>query len=420
MNMHVDVNEPSVSALDAAWRELCGDLAAASELVTATDVAKEPALRADGYRYLLNLLNAGLEQKVFSANPDYPEIGRHQDHTRRYSNECADCLFGHTALDPRGTYRLAGTGGSPRFIGLTLYENMDFYEQLDRDAPSDFKATFAAATGSTCVAMSHPGGLQLDANGGFDVTISAEPHSGNWLPMDSRVRYLVTRQYFYDWDREEPHHISIERLDPPDGGPVTDPATVRSQVVDLGRYVKGFAAYWEHLHAHKRDAKRNVLRTEPPVQDSYAGDGSYLSYGGGFLEIEPDQAVIIEVAPPECHFWNFQLGDYWGQTLDYIFRQTSLNGHQASLDDDGVFRAVVCQEDPGVPNWLDTAGHRFLNVVYRWWQTASPDLPDPAVRFVPFQELRNHLPGSTPSTNADERREMLDGRRRAVQRRYRR
>ena len=34
-----------------------------------------------------------------------------------------------------------------------------------------------------------------------------------------------------------------------------------------------------------------------------------------------------------------------------------LNGHQAVLDD-GVFRAVVAHRDPGVANWLDTAGNR--------------------------------------------------------------
>ncbi len=78
----------------------------------------------------------------------------------------------------------------------------------------------------------------------------------------------------------------------------------------------------------------------------------------GTFEIAPDEALILEVTPPECHFWNIHLGDYWGQSLDYTYRQTSLNGHQAVLDSDGVFRAVVAHRDPGVANWLDTAGKR--------------------------------------------------------------
>ncbi|MGO4204095.1 hypothetical protein AB4Z09_20540 [Rhodococcus sp. TAF43] len=37
---------------------------------------------AAGYRYLLNLLNAGLEQVVFSADPEYPEVVHLQDNTK--------------------------------------------------------------------------------------------------------------------------------------------------------------------------------------------------------------------------------------------------------------------------------------------------------------------------------------------------
>ncbi len=108
----------------------------------------DPAMRAAGYRYLLNLLNAGLEQVVFSADPDYPELGHLQDNTKRYATESPDCLFGHAVLDPAGTYRLTGTGGRARYIGLTLYDTVTLYEkaQSDGDRPKDFRAAFQAAT----------------------------------------------------------------------------------------------------------------------------------------------------------------------------------------------------------------------------------------------------------------------------------
>ncbi|CAM3047552.1 DUF1214 domain-containing protein [Prescottella defluvii] len=410
-----------IAQLDAAWLSLCANLRNASKIITDDPRSADPEVRAKGYRYLLNLLNAGLEQGVFTADPDFPEVGHLQDNTKRYATESPDCLFGHTELDPAGTYRVTGTGGRARYIGLTLYDTVRLYEkaQSGEDQPKDFRAAFKAATGSTLGAISNPGGITLQENGDFEVIISAEPYSTNWLPMHPQAGNIITRQYFYDWDDEEPYHISIERIDTESDGPVTEPRTVTRHVEHLGRYVDGFAEYWSTMYS-LRDGERNVLRTQPPVESTYASDGASIAYGGGTFEIANDEALILEVTPPDCHFWNIHLGDYWGQSLDYTYRQTSLNGHQATLDENGVFRAVVAHRDPGVRNWLDTAGNTFTRCVYRWWLTTGSEFPAPSVRKVKFADLPTELPDSTSRIDRAERREILSRRRRAVLKRYRR
>lgn len=405
--------------LDAAWQSLCENLSRASTVISGDSKSEDPTLRAAGYRYLLNLLNAGLEQVVFSADPDYPEVGHLQDNTKRYATESPDCLFGHAVLDPAGTYRLTGTGGCARYIGLTLYDTVSLYEkvQSECDRPKDFRAAFKAATGSTLAAISHPGGITLQDNGDFEVIISARPHEGNWLPMPENTKDIVTRQYFYDWDAEEPYHLSIERIDVNGSGPVVEPVTVTGQVEALGRFVDGFADYWAAIYS-LRDSERNVLRTQPTLHSSYASDGGNIAYGGGTFEIAPDEALILEVTPPGCHFWNIHLGDHWGQSLDYTYRQTSLNGHQAVLDVDGVFRAVVAHRDPGVANWLDTAGNTVTRCVYRWWLAAGTDLPTPTVRKVKFADVLDELPAASTRIGSDERLAVLRRRRAAVLKRY--
>ncbi|WP_305094637.1 DUF1214 domain-containing protein [Prescottella sp. R16] len=414
-------NEQDLAQLDAAWLSMCENLRNASKIITDDPRSSSPEMRAKGYRYLLNLLNAGLEQVVFTADPDFPEVGHLQDTTKRYSTESPDCLFGHTELDPDGTYRLTGTGGRARYIGLTLYDTVSIYEKAKSggDEPKDYLASIKAATGSTLGAISNPGGITLKDNGDFEVVISAEPHAGNWLPMDPRTRNIMTRQYFYDWDAEEPYHISIERIDLQSDGPVTEPRTVTRHVEHLGEYVDGFADYWSAMY-RLRDGGRNLLRTHPPVSSTYAGDAGAIAYGGGTFEIADDEALVIEVTPPECHFWNIHLGDYWGQSLDYTYRQTSLNGHQAVLDENGVFRAVVAHRDPGIANWLDTAGNNFTRCVYRWWLTTGSEFPTPSVRKVKFADLSTELPATTPRIDPAERREILSRRRAAVLKRYRR
>ena len=90
------------------------------------------------------------------------------------------------------------------------------------------------------------------------------------------------------------------------------------------------------------------------------------------------------------------LGNYWWETIDYANHQSSLNGFQAVLDDDGVFRAVVSARDPGVANWLDTAGHGQraddLQVAARRLPPGARDAGGPA-REHRRQPARDHRDG---------------------------
>ena len=52
--------------------------------------------------------------------------------------------------------------------------------------------------------------------------------------------------------------------------------------------------------------------------------------------------------------------------LDYRFLQVTVNQHSARYEDDGSARIVVAPEDPGVGNWMDTAGHRHGTMGVRW------------------------------------------------------
>ena len=105
------------------------------------------------------------------------------------------------------------------------------------------------------------------------------------------------------------------------------------------------------------------------------------------MELEDDEALLIEVAPPEALYWSVSLGNYWWETIDYANRQSSLNGHQAVLDADGVFRAVVAHSDPGVANWLDTAGNHQGAMIFRWLR--ADGAPVPTTRVVPLAGLRD-------------------------------
>ena len=112
-----------------------------------------------------------------------------------------------------------------------------------------------------------------------------------------------------------------------------------------------------------------------------------------------------------------QLNDELWNAVEFIYRQSSLNGHQAALDSDGRFRAVISLEDPGVPNWLDPVGTLQGMIIGRWYQ--ADRLPIPTLKTVPVAQLRHHLPPDTPAVSAAQRAQQLGKRRIGAQLRRR-
>ena len=116
----------------------------------------------------------------------------------------------------------------------------------------------------------------------------------------------------------------------------------------------------------------------------------------------------------------FHLSNLWGESLDYANHVSSLNGYQAETDADCAVRYVVAHRDPGVPNWLDTAGLPEGFMAMRWTYSKKPDqLPTVKVTKVVFEDIGNHRPADVRRVSAGERREQIRIRQEHVQRRYR-
>ena len=91
--------------------------------------------------------------------------------------------------------------------------------------------------------------------------------------------------------------------------------------------------------------------------------------------------------------------------------QSSLNDTQSRIDKDGMLRIVISAKDPGVPNWLDTAGHATGVVQGRW--TDCNAQPMPTMTKVKLADERTHLPKDTPSVSTEDRDRQLRDRRAA-------
>jgi hypothetical protein len=197
---------------------------------------------------------------------------------------------------------------------------------------------------------------------------------------------LVVRQTFLDRERETPADLAIAPLD---GAAV--PGTVTPQLVDEGlRSASTLVAGASLLFAKwARDFQRhtNQLPLFDPAVSNAAGGDPNIAYYHSHWQLGPDEALVIEATPPACEHWNFQLNNYWMESLDYRYFTIHVNKHTARTEPDGSVRIVVAHEDPGLPNWVHTAGHTSGTMCFRWVRAASH--PQPATRVVKLADLRS-------------------------------
>lgn len=388
-------------ALDGAWRALCEQLAGAGDLLADPRAPKDPTTQAAGLRYLLHLVTSGLDLFVHNADPAHPEVSRPQDPDKRWGLDCTDANYGKAPIEGTGTYRVTGGPGNAHYLGITVTAG-----------------SLGTAGIQTIGALSRPGSLVCEPDGSFELVLSPDEHEGNWIRTEPGVTGVSFRQFLYDWDTEMPSWITIERLDVT-APPVPDAESELKKLAALGGFVTGSATLWADYVDGLRHRSFNTFCPPNPPNSAYGATPDNV-YGSGYFELAPDDAAIIEFTPPPCHYWNIQVGNHWFESLDYTYRQTSLNGHQAVLDGDGVFRAVLCGADPGVANWLDTAGSAVLPATYRWQLPSVPfdELPTPASRVVKVADLDGELHPGTPRVTPAERAAVLARRRLAVLRRY--
>jgi hypothetical protein len=259
--------------------------------------------------------------------------------------------------------------------------------------------------------------IETDDNGDFTLTLSVEqPSVGNWMPIAPEASALIIRQFFYDWDNEVPAVMRIERLTES-----TAPTTARSETppdVAIARQLVAAGAFVEanldFFLAFANPAAPNSFN--PPFDGTAMGAAAENRPVIGAWELAPDEALVIEVTPPVGLYLSLSIGNVWWETIDYAAHITSLNGHQAVVGDDGVFRAVVAHRDPGVVNWLDTAGHGEGPMILRCVRTESA--PVPTTRVVRFDEIDTVLPPGTGRVTPEQRARTIADRRAAVTRRF--
>jgi hypothetical protein len=388
---------------DEIWETFCNALKRTGRLVLDPEVPASPRDRAEGFRYLTRLLAAGTLVCVEHADPDHPTFGRMVDLTMSWGLDCPDCLYLYASVRGDASYRIWGRRGTANHLDVQV--NHGHFASGDISA----WGTISSASGLD---------LEVASDGSFELILSADERPGNWLRLEPNAEFVLVRQYFNDWQNEQPADLLIERIGAEHPPPALRTDQIAARLDRLGMWLERSGVLWEKMSKGYLSMPPNTLVVHVTKEsDKHAGMRGQ-AYGMGNFRCAPDEAVIVEFAPPPCRHWSVSLANWYWESLDFARRQSSLNGHQAELDGDGVFRGVISHVDPGVPNWLDPAGHRQGSIAARFLLAASP--PEPKLRTLKLADLRAALPEDTPRIEPAARAAQLEARRHAAWRRYRR
>jgi len=397
-----DPHDPRVMD-GSVWREFCATLEDAAQIVLDDETPASARDRAEGFRYLVDFLGAGTVACVARDDPDYPVFGRLMDHTMPWGLDNPDCLYLHAAIRGDARYRIRGNLGSANHI--------DIQANYGHFANGDISSwgTLSSVTRED---------LETDECGDFELTLSTERQPGNWLGLSENAEFVMVRQYFNDWENERPAELSIERIDAIYPPPPLRTDQIAARLDKLRRWLERGGKLWESMSRGLLAMEPNTLFIHSPNDSDQRAGMAGQAYGMGNFRCDPDEAVVIEFVPPACRHWSVSLANYYWESIDFAERQSSLNGHQARLDSDGVFRGVIAHVDPCVPNWLDTGGRAQGSLALRYLDANTT--PMPTLRSHKLADLQSLLPADTPMVDGAARTRSLENRRHAVWRRFRR
>jgi len=367
------MSEKEASVIDGrAWRAFCDALKNAGDIVIAPDQPSDALTRAEGLRYLSRLTRAALQTFVEHNDPRAPVLQRVVHETAKMGADNPDIAYFNAALGGAHVYRIRGRRGTARFL------------------------SFATQIGHYGRGAGMPPTGQLDsteiaprADGSFEIIVACErprdlEPGQSWLPMTPETGTLIVRQIRLH-PTETLAELSIERLG---GDPRPAPLTadmLADGLESASSLVNGaamlFAAWSKMFQAHEN----RLPRFDPEISNRFGGLAD-VAYYHSYWRLADGEALVIDAPVPACDHWNFQLNNHWMESLDYRYFRIHLNSATATARPDGSVRIVVAASDPGVDNWLETAGHAFGTMCWRWWKPVG-DPPEPTCRVVPIAEV---------------------------------
>ncbi len=357
------------------WNAFCDHLKQAGQQILRPETPDDAFTRAEGWRYLTRLTRIALDMFMECSDRDFPTFYMPSHETAKIGADNPDNLYLRAEIDGNHQYRVSGSRGSVHYLGLIAIAGG--YEDSD-------------ARMQPVAAIDTHQGLEANADGSIEILLSREAipgkESGNWLQLTEDTCAVLVRQTFLDRGAEEPARLTIERVNASEKPLPLSAEQVAQNLRSTTAFVEGTARLFADWAQGYLPRPNELPPADQAVCRKAGGDPNIIYYHG-YFELEDDQALVVEVERiPECQTWNLQVDNYWMESLDYRYHQIHVNKHTARYESDGSVRIVISKRDPGLPNWLETTGHKCGTLCFRW--VGAAEQVDPVTRVVSLSDLK--------------------------------
>ena len=308
--------------------------------------------RADGHRYVQFVVSTAVQYSLLDVSPFEPRFIAPLEPTRWLGASGPDIDYDVAVIQPGVRHRITGRRGGSSYVGICVYAN-------------------DGERGATAMVDNIDVDSLVDSAGNF---VHEFEH-----PAAARV---IIRQYFHDRAIQQRGSWTIERLDsPPSIDLSQNPAVVAARVARMVDTIRWNAQLNQLWGADLRDSpNRLVLQSAEEIVAAVPNPD--VTYAFGWWRLRSDQALEVTLDPPEgCRYWSLQVGDRWFQA--HPDRNMNINDRQVVPNDDGSVTIVLCERDPGRPNWLGTYGHTLGTMFFRWLHHTPTSAPECRVVTVP-------------------------------------
>jgi hypothetical protein len=293
-------------------------------------------------------------------------------------------------IDGSSSYALTGRYGSPKSGQFSL--------NVDAVTPENGIGDHVATLTDTKI--------ELKPDGTFRVTIDAKPANGrrNHMTVRPGGLLLAARDSRSDW-KQLATTLSLRLV----SGPGISRTANEEALTD--RIVSGlptFVNFWRKFKDGFFGFPEANMIVPPKRRDSEGGWG-YLA--GGRFKLANDDALIIIATDGGAAYTGFQVTDPWTLRPETVLRTSSLNKSQARANPDGSYTYVVSLQDPGVANWIDTAGLHEGWMQLRWQNVPDGGAPTAkVVQLAKLSEIDKFVGPETPRADLAYRRNEISRR----------
>jgi hypothetical protein len=398
-------------ALRAAWKLFCRRLDDAGEQAFKAYNPANSLQRADAFRFLMQNLGQAWALGYETKDTKYPVIHMWVSPFMKLGGDNGDCIYQQAWVDGESVYRISGNVGSVSVLNITV-QGPRPEKQPGTDWPS-----LPDPMGDVPETNIFGHQMNKDWNGDFELYIGGPKREPNWVPTTPGTRKLFIRQIFDTWD-EQPAVFQIERVGMNSPRPAPTAEDIIAGIDWAGHFIDEQMRGWPegpylYTAAHYdrwRNRFPSVLGTD---QEKDKNRGRFIHNMS--WELGPDEAMIIEFED-KGGLWMFtNMGEFFN-SMDFIYRPVTYTRSRTKVDRDGRVRMVMCADDPGYHNWIDTQAFFRGNLTYR--NFLRTDVPEISTKLVKRSQIGANLPPDSAKVTPEERVQQMIERFKGIRKRF--